>query len=168
MSVFVTWSYLVSLPVPYVPSPPPTSNLGNMPVNLGDPRGTDVGVFPVMGGGFGLISGRRVVLEAVLKRLSTARGMLWAHPDYGLDLRSYIGEQVTDATLAQLRNDVQSEVEKDERVLGAESSVTWNAAASTLYIEMTLYDSNGPFSLTLQVTQLSVDLIATDVTSTTG
>ena len=36
-----------------------------------------------------------------------------------------------------------------------------------LYVELTLYDGNGPFSLTLQVTQLSVDVVATDVTTTT-
>lgn len=163
----VSYSFPVALAAPYVPPSVPTSNLGNLPVNLGDLRGTDVSCFPHLDGGFGLISGRRVVMEAVLKRLSTPRGMLWAHPDYGLDLRNYIGEQITDATLAQLRSDVQAECENDERVLAVDVGVTWNSAASTLYVALTVYDGNGPFSLTLQVTQLSVDVVATDVTSTT-
>jgi hypothetical protein len=166
--VLVSFSYGAAVPAPYVPPALPTTNTGNLPANLGDPRGADVSVFPVMGGGFPLISGRRVVLEACLKRLQTRRGMLWNHPDFGLDLRDYIGEAVTDAVMAQLRTDVAAEIEKEERVLGVEVGVIWVAQSQRLYLTLTIYDGNGPFSLTLQVTQLSVDVVSTDVTSTTG
>ncbi len=55
----------------------------------------DVSTFPDLDSSFTLITGRRVIAEAILRRLLTPRGGLAYDPDFGLDVRGWLNEDCT-------------------------------------------------------------------------
>lgn len=103
-------------------------------------------------------SGRRLVGEAIARRLQTPRGRLIKHPDYGYDLAGELGDDLDPADIARIQFSVEQECVKDERVVSAVASVTFVAGSLTVVI--TLTDAAGPFVLVLAVSGVSVTLLS--------
>ncbi len=121
--------------------------------------GSDVSTFPDLDPSFSTLTGPRVVAEAIARRLSTPRGSLPFYPDYGIDIRSWVNETITRGKLAQFRRDLEAECVKDERVLTADASLAFNVKTNDMQIAITITTADGPFSLVLGVTAVTVALL---------
>jgi hypothetical protein len=93
--------------------------------------------------------------QAIARRLTTPRGGLFYDSDYGTDIRRWLNAAVQ--PLGRIGFEVQNEALKDERVKRANATVT--IVGGTLNIDLKLVDADGPFTLTLSVNQLTVDII---------
>ena len=111
-----------------------------------------------------IVSGPRLVGEAIFRRLSTPRGRLRGgkgEQNYGIDLTDYVGRAASRAQLAAMPGQIALEVAKDERILSSEVTV----AAETVgpAIELTIVvrarTSVGPFTLRLGITETTVVLL---------
>lgn len=122
--------------------------------------GSDVSTFPDLDSTFSLISGRRVLAEAVARRFITPKGALWKHPSYGCDLRRHLNAVMTTQRLAQIKQEAEAQAEEDERVLACECFVTFDDASKTIFIRVGLADADGPFAFTAGITQLGLSLLS--------
>ncbi len=131
--------------------------------------GTDVSTFREMPDGtwrvgldttFSTMSGTRVVGEAIARRLITPRGTFSYDPEYGLDLRSYLNDDLGPTDLYALSSLIEAEAEKDERVLSADVSVSLDSQTSRMNvrINLTLLDST-QYDLTLAIEALTVAIL---------
>lgn len=110
---------------------------------------------------FGDIDEERAVLEVAARRLMTPRGTLPGDPDFGTDLRVYLSARITPLRKAHIRQDIESELRKDERVLGVSvSSLDVNSANSLMTVSIVITTASGPFKLTLQIDQVTVSILA--------
>ncbi len=138
---------------------------GTGPTTAGDGTspnfGADVSTWPDLDGSFALITGKRVVAEAALRRLMTPRGALVGAPNYGLDLRGWVNASYTPAQLGRLQADIAAECEKDERVRSADVTVTADTTTMSLTVQVALDTNDGPFGMTLLVTAVSILPITT-------
>lgn len=96
--------------------------------------------------------------EALARRLITPRGALWYAPQYGTDLRVYLGEVLDDAVTYEIERLATLEVEKDERVESAEVRVT-QAGRDGLRLSILARTRLGPFRFVLHVTQVSAEVL---------
>lgn len=126
--------------------------------------GTDLSTFvggtgaPDLDPTFAMISGRRVVQEAVARRFITPRGGLLDDPNYGLDLRALLNTSYSQRDLFILRERISAECRKDERVDGARVTITPKANGN-LTITISMTTASGPFDLVLAVSQVTVELL---------
>jgi len=131
-----------------------SSNLGtdiNTPITNGVPD-----LDPM----FTLVSGRTALVQALARRLTTKHGMLeWIgdDPEYGHDVREYLGEDVGPRAEFVIASRVQAECLKDERVRAAQVTPTLTAGRLSLAVRIT--DAEGPFRFTLAVSDVSVELL---------
>jgi phage baseplate assembly protein W len=102
-----------------------------------------------------LVSGVRAVAESVARRLTTRRGSLLGAPDYGLDVRYFLGDSFDPAGVFALESAVVDECGKEERVRRATCAATLDAAGA-LSIEVDVESDVGPFSLVLSVGQVTL------------
>jgi phage baseplate assembly protein W len=121
--------------------------------------GTDVSCFPDLDPLGTLVSGKTALAQAIARRLTTPRGGLFYDTNYGTDLRLYLNEGMTSEAQSRIKAAIESECRKDERVASATADVTFNAAAQSLAVSISLSIASGPFTLTLAVTQLTVALL---------
>lgn len=121
--------------------------------------GVDVSCYPDLSASFALVSQKRAVAEMAYRRLTTERGSLSFHPDAGRDLRYFLGESVTDARLFALREQIESELIRDERVEKAVAKLDFDSQSGALTVTIDLYTAEGPFALTIRVTQLTIELL---------
>lgn len=114
-----------------------------------------------------LVTGWRVVAQALYRRLITPRGTLRGGDEeaaYGFDLADHVGAVADDElALATIPGLVKAELMKDDRVADvAVSAATTTDAAGLVYIEVTadvqLVDDGEAFALTLNVTEGGVQL----------
>lgn len=94
------------------------------------------------------------MIQAVARRLETPRGGLFYDEEYGTDLRAYVNSNAGPLEIARA---AELEAMKDERVLAADATVNRSGQSITVTMKLTLAD--GPFDLTLDVSDLTVDLI---------
>lgn len=111
-----------------------------------------------------LVTGPRLVAEASYRRLTTPRGMLRGGADeanYGLDLADEIGSTNIVATAASLPGRISSELLKDERLDSVEVKVTTTTIgpSTTFYVSIEGQTAEGPFLLTLAVSDVTVSLL---------
>lgn len=104
---------------------------------------------------FGLVSGLRVVAQAVYRRLSTPRGMLIDAPDYGFDVRSLLHRGMTPEERAAIPGMIRAEVVKDERIQSAEVQLT-DVLPESFRLVVRCQTAEGPFRLTLHVSAAAV------------
>jgi hypothetical protein len=101
----------------------------------------------------------RAVAMAVARRFVVERGALFYDPNYGLDLRGYLAKAMTPGELFALRSLVTAEAEKDERVQSADADVSFDPTTNALRVRIVCTSALGTFSLTLDVSSLSVELL---------
>lgn len=121
--------------------------------------GSDVSTFPDLDAGFSAMTGRRVVAERIARRFTTPRGSLSWAPNDGVDVRAWLNESVTRARLSEWSRALEQEAEKDEAVLSASVSLAYDQAAMAIKISATLDLADGPFSLVLAVSGVSLTII---------
>lgn len=120
--------------------------------------GTDLACVSDLSPTMATVSGRRALAEAIARRLQTPRGRLLRYPDYGFDLAGEINGDVDATQIASIKDGVEAECLKDERVLAASAVVTYTG--DTLTVVITLTDAQGPFVLVLAVSGVTVTLLS--------
>jgi phage baseplate assembly protein W len=67
---------------------------------VSDPLGIDISATAELNAAFSLVSGRRALAEACIRRLTTPRGGLFYAPNYGTDVREMLMARLDEARLA--------------------------------------------------------------------
>lgn len=123
--------------------------------------GTDIDCAPAgLDPLFGLVDGTTALAQAIFRRYETERGTLVDDPDYGLDVQSWIGTRVTTPQIFAWQQALANEARKDERVLRASARIAFDAATKTLRFSVACESAEGPFTLTVAVSDLSVELLS--------
>jgi phage baseplate assembly protein W len=127
---------------------------------MADVLGTDIGCYPDLDSSGALVSGRTMLAQALARRLTTPRGGLFYDTNYGTDLRLYLNEGMTNEAQSRIKAAVESECLKDERVSACSAEVSFSLQTQLLKVSISVDTKAGPFSLTLAVSSLTVDLLA--------
>lgn len=106
-----------------------------------------------------MATGFDVIAQACVRRLSTGQGQLGSDPNYGADLRNLISSGMDTRKLATIPGVVRNELLKDERV--QDVSIAYSYTSPILTLNVTITTAQGPFRLTLSVSAVTVDLLAT-------
>ena len=112
-----------------------------------------------------LVTGPRLVAEAMFRRVTTRRGTLRGGKDeanYGINLADYVGRANDRATIAPLEGLIAVECRKDRRVLDVKAKVTPRQVSATetaLDVTITGKTAEGPFALVLAVSSVTVTLV---------
>ena len=113
---------------------------------------TDVGLFDLQITDPIILIGQRVY-----RRLSTPRGGLASIGDdqsFGWDVRQYVLGRLSPTDVDQAQRQITAEVLKDEQVQSAVVKLTF-VSGGTLTIQIDMISSVGPFTMTLNVNQLT-------------
>ena len=108
------------------------------------------------------VDGRLCLAESLARRLVTFPGTLIDDPDYGIDIRQYLNDDVNDRDLALISSAVVTELKKDERVIQVQASA--QLVAGVLAIAISVQDQKGPFKLTMTADQVNVSVLLSGVT----
>ncbi len=112
-----------------------------------------------------VVTGRRLLAEAIVRRWITPRAGLIGDPDYGTDITAYINDDVSPRDIATLKSVMSQEAEKDERVNSCDISVEVPPQGTGVYaITALVHDSDGPFTLVIGVDTLSKNIQLLTVT----
>jgi hypothetical protein len=117
---------------------------------------SDVGLFDLQITDPLILIGQRIA-----RRLTTPRGGLSAigdDPGFGWDVRQYTLGKMSATQLDQAQRQIAAECLKDEQVNSAIVSLSFVSGGS-LSIKIDMITSNGPFTLTLTVSQLTTTLV---------
>jgi len=122
--------------------------------------GTDVHAVTDLDPAFRQVSGRLAHAQAIARRLGTPRGDLARigdDPDYGEDLRRFVGDDVGPRVVFEVQSAVEREALKDERTESCTAVATFAGGALTVAVR--LADAEGPFSLVLAVSDVTVSVL---------
>jgi hypothetical protein len=109
---------------------------------------------------FTIASPARALGEAALRRLTTDRGGLFYDPEYGYNLRARVNETLDERSAFETAAGVRAELERDERVLSADVSVT--RVDEGLDVRALIDTLDGPFRLVLHATEVTVNLLSSE------
>lgn len=102
-----------------------------------------------------------IIGQRIARRLTTPRGalaLIGDDPNFGFDVRQYINAKLTAQQRATAESDVTNEILKDEQVLSADVSMVI-ADNGNVSLEIKFTAAAGPFSLTLNVSQVTAALV---------
>lgn len=126
------------------------------PVVVDGDYGTDIWCIDDIDEGFTEISGRKVLIQNLIRRLRTPRGGIIDAPDYGLDLAELLSRGMTPAEVGAIPGAVRSELLKDERVAAvAVTSRQTGAEVLELTIKITPVEGE-PFQFTVDASAAGV------------
>lgn len=111
---------------------------------------------------FSETSGVAELGQAVYRRLTTPRGRLIDDADYGFDVRELLHAGLTPDYQSRISSIIRAEVLKDERVVSCDVTSTYTDAV--LVVSMSCGTADGPFSLTVDISEASVLLVASEPT----
>jgi hypothetical protein len=124
--------------------------------------GSDFGTFIIGPDGgqdldptFAPITGPRVVLETLARRLLTPNGMLEDDPGFGFDLRVLLGSTVDEGLL---RKQISGQIRGDERIQGYALTVSLNTSTSVLSVRIDVRLREGTFPLTIKYDRLTTQI----------
>lgn len=120
-------------------------------------RVRDISIDPDLSEKFLLIGGFDLMAEVVLKRLTTDG--LFYDLEYGIDIREFLNRPLDQAGSFEIQAAIEAELEKDERIISASAQVVFDEQEYTLTISLTVETSQGPFSLVLEASKLTVELL---------
>ncbi len=121
--------------------------------------GTDISAFPDLDPSFALVTGTEAYLQAIARRYVTPRGALWAHPTYGEDVRDWLLESLTTASMVDLKRVLEEQAEMDERTISARAVVSYDSAAERITFSVELETAEGPFVLVMGVSSLTAEVL---------
>jgi len=123
--------------------------------------GTDLSALPDLS--WTIKGGKNNLAEAIARRLITPLGGLFYDPTYGLDLRQYIGETLTDEVRYEIETLVAAECEKDERILSAVATIIEaSPQLRSIQIELALETADEPYRLILSISDVTVEVLRAD------
>ena len=137
----------------------PNALLSSFLTPTGQDFGADVLVFPGLDESMTPVADGRVLGEAIARRFLTPKGSLPFHPDYGIDIRDYLNDAMTRTRLFAIKAEMEIEARGDERVNEANIDVSFDAVTKALTAKISLVTEEGPYSLTLLVSQLSIQIL---------
>jgi len=114
-----------------------------------------------------MVSGRTLVAQALYRRWTTPRGTLRGGDEesvYGVDVVGVVGSLALPAALASLPGMMRAEALKDDRVLDVRATVstetdTGGMVRVTAAAQVTLVDDSESFTLTLAISETTVELL---------
>ena len=123
--------------------------------------GTDLSALPDLS--WTIKTGKDNLAEAIARRLITPLGGLFYDPTYGLDLRQYIGETLTDEVRYEIETLMAAECEKDERILSAVATIIEaSPQLRSIQIELALETADEPYRLILSISDVTVEVLRAD------
>lgn len=125
--------------------------------------GTDISALPQLN--FSLKTAYANLAEAIGRRLITPRGGLFYDPDYGFDLRRYLNETWTESTELEVETLLVAELRKDPRIFDAVATIDASNILATRRLSITIEAETdfGPFSLVLDVSAVTVEVLYADL-----
>lgn len=123
-----------------------------------NPLGVDLYGLDDVDEGERLVDELQGLAQAIYRRLTTPRGSLLRAPNYGLDVRSFLGLEMTRPMMAQVGAQIRLEILKDERVQSCAVEVL-SATRESLSLRIVGEASEGPFRLTLAASAITVELL---------
>lgn len=105
------------------------------------------------------VTGRDVLSQSLVRRQTTPRGTVVDSPNDCFDVRSWVSDGMTQAQLQQLSNVIRTELLRDQRVQDCQVQVSYNTGTSALTVVENIQSGYGPFSLTLAVTAVTVQIL---------
>jgi hypothetical protein len=161
-----------------------TQGLWPQPQQTANPAlGSDLSCVSALTPQMAEVSGRRCLAENLCRRLLCDRGDLIDDLNYGCGLVGIVGSDISPADLPQIQQTIQSEFQKDSRVVSCTVSVQFvgvdqvaAAQAGTvtnpnpfpqgvLVITANIVDGQGPFPLVVSVSSLTVQLLQVGTTT---
>lgn len=116
--------------------------------------GSDIGGALDLDPGLRVVTGRRALADAIVRRLTNRRGVFPDWPDYGFDVQSVIGTTLTESQVRQL---IAEQCLLEEEVEAA--VVSLSTSGETLRVLVSVTDATGPFDLTLNVSDVTTEAI---------
>jgi hypothetical protein len=110
-----------------------------------------------------VVTGRLLLSQALVRRWTTPNGRLIDDPHYGYSVVDEINDDLAPTDTAQIGSNMDAEAIKDERVSSCSTSVqlvTLGDGTVALTTTSTVTDGAGPFTLVLQITQLTVTILS--------
>lgn len=104
-------------------------------------------------------SGLHVLAQSLAARQTTAPGTFIGAPDDCFDIRSWLSRGMTQAQIQQLGSQVQAQLLRDQRVQAVNVTSSYNVATSTLTLVEQVTSGAGPFTLTLIVSQVTIQVL---------
>jgi len=132
------------------------------PVSPPNPYGTDfwLGGVPLdLDPSMRLTSGRALLAQNIVCRLSTPRGSVIDCPNDCLDLRGELSDGMTQSAINALFGTIRSEVLKDNRVKDCVATGSYDNETSTFSPTLAVTSLYGPFSLTLEIDSVTVKIL---------
>jgi hypothetical protein len=143
----------------------------NYPFPPSNPFGTD---FWIGGAPSGILdgdpslrvaTGRGLLTQRLLCRLSAPRGSYIDCPNDCIDLRDSLSAGMTQADIADLGSEIRDEFLKEEQVTDAEVNGTFSYQTSALTLSIAVESAYGPFLMVLLVTSVTVQLLNSNLLS---
>jgi phage baseplate assembly protein W len=111
-----------------------------------------------------LVSGNRLLAEAIVRRLITSRGQLLDDPNYGFALVDLLSKSLTPDEEAAIPSRIKNEIAKDRRLEEGSISVTLTPTSDgpirDYEIEISASGDDGPFELALSIDDLKVSVLS--------
>ena len=135
------------------------------PFPQSNPFGTD---FRISGAPSGILdsdaamslqTGRAMLAQRILCRLSTGRGSVIDCPNDCIDIRDSLSDGLTADQIAGLGANVRAELLKDEQISDCTVRSTYSFSTSALTMTIQVQSAYGPFSMVLFVTNVTVALL---------
>jgi hypothetical protein len=108
------------------------------------------------------VSGRVAYAQAIARRLIAPAGSLFYDTDYGFGLSGFLSAPIV-GTTGKIEAGIERECFKDERTKDVDAEVTFDEAAKALTARVDLTDAEGPFALTLSVSELSTQVLLENI-----
>lgn len=107
-----------------------------------------------------LITGRRLLVQALYRRYITRRGRLIYDLNYGTCLQDMIDDAMGPGDMVRKSQQVAAEALKDDRVTACTCVGTFTPSTGVLQFATVVTDGVGPFPLTLAVTSLTLAILS--------
>ncbi len=104
-------------------------------------------------------TGLDVLAQSLVRRQVCVRNSIIDSRNEGIDLRTYLKDGLTQQAPAQLPSVVRTELKRDQRVREAVVTGTYDTAKNELTLFEVITSADGPFTLTLTVSAVSVAAI---------
>lgn len=134
-------------------------------MNPSSPYGTDL-LVTFAGNGNGdidasgvLASGIMVLAQSLTMAQTTPQASLLGDQSQCFDVRGWISAGMTQGQISGLGIVVKNQLLKDQRVTSATITPSFNYSTSTLTLIEQIQSTLGPFTLTLNVSQVSVQML---------
>jgi len=108
-----------------------------------------------------MATGRDVLSQSLIRRQTTPRGSVLTSPNDCLDVRQLLSAGMTQSQLQALASSIRTELLRDQRVNGAQVTITVNTATGSTTIQESITSSAGPFTLTLTLTAGAIAAVVT-------